>query len=259
MSFIPTPDLIALSWFLFFWVGYSIFARNQAKTRHSLSSILCTLRVDWMNTVAHKDIHIADATLVGNVERTVTFFASSTILVLAGVLTVVASNDAFIRVLGQLPFTVEQSDNLVMLKLSGMAIIMVFAFFKFTWAVRQFGFVSILLGMAPSVSRSTVTKEEREAFALNTAKVLDQAGHEYNYGLRAYYFALGYLCWFISPWLLMLASVVVTAVLYRREFSSRVLRALLATHGLTPGRKKEPGLATLTGKHPEVLDRDHQK
>ena len=55
-------------------------------------------------------------------------------------------------------------------------------------------------------------------FSLNAAKVLDQAGHEYNYGLRAYYFALAYLCWFVSPWLFITASIIVTAVLYRREY-----------------------------------------
>lgn len=237
MITIPLIDIIALSWFMFCWVGYSFFARKRAKTYYSLSNILCTLRVEWMNAVVHKEHHIADAALVGNVERTVTFFASSTIFVLAGVLTVIASNDAFVRVLEQLPFTTQQSHGLVLLKLAGIAGIMVFAFFKFTWAVRQFGFVSILLGMAPSISRPTVEKAERDAFGLNAAKVLDQAGHEYNYGLRAYYFALAYLCWFVSPWLFIAASIVVTAVLYRREYNSRVLRALLASQGLEPGPK----------------------
>ena len=93
---------------------------------------------------------------------------------------------------------------------------MVYAFFKFTWAVRQFGFVSILLGMAPSVSRPTVSEEERERFSLNAAKILDQAGHEYNYGLRAYYFALAYLCWFVNVHcgLLMVAATRCDTVCY---------------------------------------------
>lgn len=242
MLSIPLLDIVAFCWFVSIWVGYAIFARKRAKTHHSLSSILCTLRVEWMDAVVRKDNHIADAALVGNVERTVTFFASSTIFVLAGVLTVVASNDAFVRVLEQMPFTVEQSHGLVLLKLSGIASIMVYAFFKFTWAVRQFGFVSILLGMAPSVSRATVTQEERDTFSLHAAKVLDQAGHEYNYGLRAYYFVLAYLSWFVSPWLLIAASIIVVAVLYRREYRSHVLRALLATHNYQPGPKQKGDL-----------------
>ncbi|RUO26069.1 DUF599 domain-containing protein [Aliidiomarina minuta] len=239
MRDIPLIDLIAIGWFLLLWVGYSLFAKKRARHIHCLSSILRTLRVDWMYAVTHKDQHIADAALIGNVERNVTFFASSTILVLAGVLTVLASSEQFVRVIDQLPFTVEQSPTLVLFKLAGMATIMVFAFFKFTWSIRQFGFVSVLLGMAPNMSRSTVSEEERDRYARNTAKVLDQAGHEYNYGLRAYYFALAYLCWFANPWFFITASAVVVGVLYRREYRSRVLRALLATKGYEPGPMPE--------------------
>lgn len=235
MQVMPLIDVLALIWFILLWVGYSLFAKKRARHTHCLSSILRSLRVDWMYAVTHKDNHIADAALVGNVERNVTFFASSTILVLAGVLTVLASNEAFVRVIEQLPFTVEQSANLILLKLAGMAAILVFAFFKFTWSIRQFGFVSVLMGMAPSMSRSTVSEETRDRYARNTAKVLDQAGHEYNYGLRAYYFALAYLCWFANPVFFIIASAIVVYILYRREYRSQVLRALLATKGFEPG------------------------
>lgn len=235
MQDLPLIDVIALVWFITLWVGYSIFARKRARHTHCLSSILRNLRVDWMTAVTQKDHQIADAALIGNVERNITFFASSTILVLAGVLTVLASSDAFVRVIEQLPFTVEQSANLILLKLAGMAVILVFAFFKFTWSIRQFGFVSVLLGIAPSLSRSTVSDAERERYARNSAKVLDEAGHEYNYGLRAYYFALAYLSWFANPILFIATSAVVVGVLYRREYRSRVLRALLATKGFEPG------------------------
>lgn len=239
MQVMPLIDGIALSWFMVLWVGYSVFARKRARHTHCLSSILRSLRVDWMYAVTHKDNHIADSSLLGNVERNVTFFASSTILVLAGVLTVLASNEAFVRVIEQLPFTVAQSANLILLKLAGMAAILVFAFFKFTWSIRQFGFVSVLLGMAPSMSRSTVSEADRDRYARNTAKVLDQAGHEYNYGLRAYYFALAYLCWFANPWFFILASAIVVHILHRREYRSPVLRALLATKGFEPGPMPE--------------------
>ncbi|RUO33140.1 DUF599 domain-containing protein [Aliidiomarina soli] len=239
MNELPLIDIVALAWFVVLWVGYSLFAKKRARHIHCLSSILRSLRVDWMYAVTHKDNHIADASLIGNVERNVTFFASSTVLVLAGVFTVLASSDAFVRVINQLPFTAEQTANLVILKLAGLAAILVFAFFKFTWSIRQFGFVSVLLGMAPNMSRSTVSEEARDRYARNTAKVLDQAGHEYNYGLRAYYFALAYLCWFTNPLFFIVASAVVVGVLYRREYRSRVLRALLATKGFEPGPMPE--------------------
>jgi len=230
-------DAIALSFFILSWFGYTLFARKRSKTTHCLSSILRSLRIDWMATLTRKEHQVADASLLGNVERTVTFFASSTVLVLAGVLTVLASSDKVVQVLQSLPLVAITSVEKVQFKMAVLALIFVYAFFKFTWAIRQFGFVSVLMGVAPQYRSPDFTDEQRDAFIRHSAKVIDQAGHEYNYGLRAYYFAMAYLCWFFHPALLMFASTVVVWVLYRREFRSRILRSLLATKGLIPGKQ----------------------
>lgn len=228
-------DIIALAFFVISWFSYAQFARLRARTTHSLSNILRQLRVDWMMTLTRKEHQIADAALLGNVERTVTFFASTTILVLAGVLTLLASADKAVEVLQSIPFTADTATEKVQLKLSLLSLIFVFAFFKFTWAIRQFGFVSVLMGAAPQYRSTEYSDEERERFARHTAKVLDQAGHEYNNGLRAYYFALAFLLWFIHPYAFIAATTMVILVLYRREYRARVLRALLSTKGLEPG------------------------
>ena len=72
-----------------------------------------------------------------------------------------------------------------------------------------------------------VSDEERDDYALYAARVIDLAGMSYNHGLRAYYFALSVLAWFINPYLFILTSGFVVAVLYRREFKSRSLKALM--------------------------------
>lgn len=231
-------DFSALLFFFICWIGYSLFARKRAKTTHCLSSILCSLRIDWFSTVMNKENQVADASLIGNVERTVTFFASSTILVLAGVFTVLAHADEVVLVLNEIPLSPDTVAILVQFKLSVLALIFVYAFFKFTWSIRQFGFVSVLLGASVEYHQGNKPAEERARFARHAAKVLDQSGHEYNKGLRTYYFALAYLSWFLHPLLLMAASAIVVVILYRREYRSRVLRELLATKGLEPGKKQ---------------------
>ncbi|SMQ66607.1 Uncharacterized membrane protein [Pseudidiomarina planktonica] len=232
-------DWIALGIFIVCWYGYTTFARKRARTTHSLSSILRQLRIDWMATLTRKDHQIADAALLGNVERTVTFFASSTILVLAGVLTVLASAEKLMVVLQSIPFTAVTSTEKVQVKLFLLALIFVFAFFKFTWAIRQFGFVSVLMGVAPQYRSPDYTEEQRDMYVRHSAKVLDQAGHEYNNGLRAYYFALAFLMWFIHPFFFIGTTLLVVWVLYRREYRSRILRSLLATKGLVPGKQQQ--------------------
>src|SRR5690554_1933754 len=234
-------DICALVFFVSVWVSYSQFARLRARTTYSLSYILRQLRIDWMRTLTRKEHQIADAALLGNVERTVTFFASSTVLVLAGVLTLLASADKVVEVLRSIPYTADTSPDKVQFKLAILALMFVFAFFKFTWSIRQFGFVSVLMGAAPQYRSTDFDDDQREVFARQTAKVIDQAGHEYNNGLRAYYFALAYLCWFIHPYVFIASTAVVVVVLYRREYRSKVLRALLATKGLAPGKIDESG------------------
>jgi uncharacterized membrane protein len=77
------------------------------------------------------------------------------------------------------------------------------------------------------VKEQGVTERDRERYAFYAARVIDLAGLSYNQGLRAYYFALSVLAWFISPYLFLLSTSFVVAVLYRREFKSRSLLALM--------------------------------
>ena len=51
------------------------------------------------------------------------------------------------------------------------------------------------------------------------------AARHFNNGLRAYYFGLAALAWFIHPLLLMMATFWVIFVIYRREFRSSTLLA----------------------------------
>ena len=106
------------------------------------------------------------------------------------------------------------------LKLLVLGVIFVHAFFKFTWALRQFNYCSTLIGAAP--------KGPDDAFARRAADVATHASKDFNQGLRAYYFSLAALSWFVSPWLFMVATSVVVAVLYLREYRSTALQVLSA-------------------------------
>jgi uncharacterized membrane protein len=163
-----------------------------------------------------REIRVADAALLANLERNVSFFASTTMLVIAAILTVLTSG---------YDFALFDSGNLgsqnSKLKLFMLLGIMVYAFFSFTWSLRQFGFASVLMGAAPDVSQLDITGKQRKEYAYSTAQVMDQASHAFNYGLRAYYYMLASITWFIHPLAFMVATTWVVVVLYRREFRSK--------------------------------------
>ncbi len=169
---------------------------------------------------------ITDMALLEHLGRTVNFFASTTILMIAGVLTLIASSDKIDNVLSHHSFVTQTSVENIQIKLSMLGLIFIFAFFKFTWAMRQYTFCAVLLGAAPHSARQTLTAKEKY-FAKQVAKLSDNANHQFNYGLRAYYFALAFLSWFINPIVFILLCALIVRILYRREFKSRTLRLLI--------------------------------
>ena len=64
--------------------------------------------------------------------------------------------------------------------------------------------------------------------AENASRVASIAAAPTNRGIRAYYFGLALLAWRIHPFALMVSTVLVVAVLYRREFYSRTLKLIMS-------------------------------
>jgi uncharacterized membrane protein len=77
----------------------------------------------------------------------------------------------------------------------------------------------------PSTEKDTV---EAKRHALRTGKLCEAAGRHFNRGQRAFFFALGYLGWFISPWLLFFSTVAIFAVMWARQFVSDASDAIKA-------------------------------
>lgn len=219
-------DWASLGWLLLCWISYSLFAKRQAKSVASLSSVLHVHRINWMRRLLQREIRVSDATLVANLERNVTFFASSCVLILAGLLAALTATEQLQGVVSRMTFTEYTSATAIELKLATLIAIFIYAFFTFTWSMRQYGFASVVIGAAPMPEEQDVTAAERRSVAIYGAKIIDQASHSYNYGLRAFYFSLAVVTWFVSPWFLIGSATLVVGILYEREFLSKSLEAL---------------------------------
>jgi len=233
------PHLIAVVWFVICWVGYTRYAQAKGRTTPCLASVLHLYREDWMRRMLLRDNRIADANVIGNLERNASFFASSTLIILAGILTVLGASDRAVSLLADLPFVQAASREMSEVKLLCLGVVFVYAFFTFSWCMRQYNFAAVLVGSAPMVGERHVTEQERKAFAERTARVISMAANQFNQGLRAYYFGMATLAWFINPWFFMMVSTGVVLVLYRREFHSDVLEVMVYTQTPTFDPPKE--------------------
>jgi len=219
-------DIIGLASFVLSWSGYTWFARNKAKSTDCIARSLHQHRIQWMNELMFKDVRVGEAALLANLERNIAFFASSTLLILAGMLTLFAKVDQLELVISSFKFSHITDPLAIQLKLSLLTFIFVLAFFQFTWSMRQYGFLNVMIGAAPHCKIPLTDNQQR--YAKQMAIVQDQAAHSYNYGLRSYYFSLAALCWFFHPILFIIASAVVVYTLYIREFKSKAVRAITA-------------------------------
>jgi len=231
MSFIQAnlTHLLAAAWFIVCWAGYTRYATLKARDTACLASVMHLYREDWMRRMLLRENRIADASVIGNLERNASFFASSTLIILAGILTVLGASDRAVSLLADLPLVQQASQGLAEVKLLCLALVFVYAFFTFSWCMRQYNFAAVLIGSAPMIGERHVSEQERKAFALRAARVISMAANQFNFGLRAYYFGMTMLAWFVSPWLFMLMSAGVVFVLYQREFHSDVLNVMVYT------------------------------
>ena len=218
---LPLTDAIALAFFLLCWFGYGAIARWLGRRRPSLISSVNVFRARWMRRVCERDSHIADAALLGNLLRGALFFASTTVFILGGL---IALLPALGHVVSHLPYASASEPWVLEFKALVMIASFVYAFFKFTWSAWQYNVLSIIVGAAPQPAETNPTDFTR--YVDNAAHIATMAGDSYNNGIRAYYFAIALLAWFIAPVALLAVTLIVTFVLYRREFASPMLRSL---------------------------------
>ncbi|AQS37423.1 putative membrane protein [Shewanella psychrophila] len=235
-------DMFAFVCFISCWLGYTTFARRKAKTTNCIARCLHQHRIHWMNELMTREIRVGEAALLANLERNITFFASTTMLVLAGVLTLFAQVERLEAVIATIPYTANPVHLLIQVKLALLTFIFVMAFFQFTWSMRQYGFLNVMVGAAPVDLQGK--NENLRSYAKQMAIVQDQAAHTYNYGLRSYYFSMAVLCWFFHPLLFIGASLFVVYTLYHREFNSRAVRAITAGMIILDKESKAPNVSS---------------
>jgi uncharacterized membrane protein len=219
---VTTADWVALGLFLLAWLGYRPMLHLLARGR-TINELMVTLRRAWMGAMLGRENRITDAALIGHIMHSATFFASTAILVTAGILGVLGSIDGVHAVIAELAFTQATSRRLFEAKVFLLLVLFVYGFFQFTWALRQLNYTVALVGSAPPAG---AVGQDGPAIASNIAAVLDMAVARFNAGLRAYYFALAAVGWFIHPWALIAAAAGVVAILVRRQLLSPARRAI---------------------------------
>ena len=219
-------DTLAVSFFVIEWVTYGFTLEHTAYGRNSLSSRMNAYREVWARRLLDREARMVDMQVVISLQTGTAFFPSTSLLAIGGGLALLrATNDA-LAVLSKLPVDMSPSPALWEMKCVGLILIFIYAFFKFAWSYRLFNYVAILVGAMPLTSERDMP--EAEAHVLRTARLFESAGRHFNRGQRAFFFALGYLGWFLGPIPLALSTAGILVVMWRRQFNSDSRKAFAA-------------------------------
>jgi uncharacterized membrane protein len=218
-------DAVALALFAGGWIGYAIFAERHGRKVPSLHNTMDGFRREWMLRMIERDNRMTDVNIMRTLARSSQFFASTTMLVLGALIALTGYVQQALDVVSGLPFTMKASARLLEVKIMLLVFIFTYAFFKFSWGMRQLGQASTLVGAAPPKPKDN--PEQHAPWINRIARITSYAGTNFNNGLRAYYFGLAALAWFLHPWLMIGTTAWVIYVLYNREFKSKTLKAML--------------------------------
>ena len=222
MSPLSPLDWIALVLFAACWLAYSTIVDRVPSIRaKSVIAAMDVHRMRWMRATLARENRIADMAAIGNLMNTTGFLATTSILILGGLVAMLGASDLGQRVVAALPWASVPSQLLWEIKIGLLLLIFVNAFFELTWALRQFNYGSILVGAMPNAA-----DPDGPAQADAAARVLNRAARHFTTGLRSYYFGLAALAWIVHPLALVMASLFVLRELHRREFRSAVREAV---------------------------------
>jgi uncharacterized membrane protein len=171
-----------------------------------------------------RENRIVDANIMSSLQNGTAFFASTSLLAIGGVLTLLGSTDDAVSALADLPFGFTTTRLAWEVKVIGLAVIFVYAFYKFAWSYRIFNYAAILVGAVPQVHGGN--RDQARAAAQRAAAMSVVAGRHFNRGQRAFFLALAYLGWFVSPYIFMAGTAACLYVMWRRQFASDAIAAL---------------------------------
>ena len=216
-------DWLALAVFFVCWAGYAWFSEHSRRGAGGLIGTTRNYRLQWAYRMLERDVRVMDSTLIGNLMTSVSFYANTTIYIIAALGAALGAADKLLSVTAELPFAGLGNRELLEIKLMLLLASFVFAYFKFTWSLRQFNLLSILLGAAPTGGRGD---PGIDAYAQRLAGANNLAGDDFNRGIRAYYFGLAASGWLLSPVALAALALTVLIILYRRDYRSSAVAIL---------------------------------
>lgn len=208
-------DWAAAALMIVAWYSLGVLIDRSGGTRPSVTVLMSQHRRDWMKVFVERQPRIFDSQILGSLRQSTSFFASTCLLALGGVLALIGNTDPLRGVAAEVSDTAIP-EVIWQVKLGLVVLFLANAFLKFVWSNRVFGYCAVVMAAVPNdPADPSAYPRAAQAGELNI-----RAAVNFNRGLRAMYFALAALAWLIGPTALLIATSVAVWIVWTREFAS---------------------------------------
>ena len=166
LSLLPWLDWMVLCFFLAVWVGYAWFARRLAVHKHSILAASNRFRLRWVKVSLVRDPRVLDGIITQTLSHTPSFFSSTTIIIIGGLLALLGTTDKAAELVREIPFSQATPILVFEFKILILIAIFVYAFFRFSWSMRQYTFVALMIGALPSPQFFHYNPDKQDDYAL---------------------------------------------------------------------------------------------
>ena len=215
-------DLVALCVLFLTWyaIGWRI---ERSGPRRSVSILMAEYRREWMREMVTRQPRIMDAQILATLRQGTAFFASACMIAIGGTFALIGNAERVVSLANEI--TLGDDPAFVWeFKLGVVRVFLINAFLKFVWSNRLFGYCGVLMGAVPNDETDPRALPRAE----QAAEINITAARSFNRGLRAIYFGMAASAWVFGALVLLMATALTLAVLWRREFASKSRAALLA-------------------------------
>jgi len=220
-------DGLALVLFAVCWLGYGPLLSALAHRSGSLNDDMMVVRRVWMTAMTHREVRLVDSQLLGHTINSGGFFASTNLLLIAAVASVLFGGDQALQ--GFASVGAEDVPAKVLeAKLALVLVCLSRGLLDFIWSIRQLNYALALIGAAPEVH----SEADRVALGDAAANLLNPALSAFSQGVRGYYFALAAAAWLFGPLWLAAGVAAAFCLLVWRQAGSPAARAIRSARRL---------------------------
>ncbi|MDO5621991.1 MAG: DUF599 domain-containing protein [Paracoccus sp. (in: a-proteobacteria)] len=204
------------------WLGIGWLTEHPPAGRPSVSVLMSAYRRAWMRQFISRNPRLFDANILTTLREGTAFFASACMIGIGGGLALIGKTEQLTALARD--FDMGHVTSVMWeVKLLLAMFFVVNAFLKFVWSHRLFGYCAITMAAVPNDhDHPTALHRAMQAAELNIT-----AARSFNTGLRSVYFSIAALAWLAGGFALAVASLLVTAISWRREFGSHSRQILL--------------------------------